>query len=84
MVQMRMESPCIAVHLVGKFFSQDEIRQLAAYLLGRCLRVALFETADGERSDGFIQVVYYGEFLPWWHAANDLELDLLCAGTGIG
>ena len=60
----RMESPCTTVHLVGKFFSQNELRQLAAYLSGRRLWVALFEAADGERFDGFIQVVDHSEFLP--------------------
>jgi len=79
-----MESPCTTVHLVGKFFSQDEIRQLAVYLFGRRVWIALFEAADSKRFDGFIQVVNHSEFLPWWHAANDLDLDLLCAGTGIG
>jgi hypothetical protein len=73
---MRMESPCTTVHLVGKFFSQNEIRKLAVYLFGRRVWIASFEPADGKRFDGFIQVVDHSEFLPLNFGDRLLNLEI--------
>ena len=46
--------------------------------------MALFDTADGESFDGFVQVVEQCKFLPRRHTPDEFDLDLLHFGVSIG
>jgi len=64
----------MTIHLVSQLRAKHEFRQHAAYLLGRRVRVALFEPADGKGFDGLVQAVHHGKLLPRRYIARNLEL----------
>jgi hypothetical protein len=64
----------MVIHPAGEFWPHHEFSQQAADPFGCGFRMALLDAADGEGSDGLVQVVEQREFLSRRHAADECDL----------